>query len=137
MPTAKKVARRRPAKMVKRLSVKRVYESPSDDDGLRILVDRLWPRGLTKAKARLDLWLKDLAPSDALRRRYHGEPTKWKEFVAAYDRELTGEPAKTAATVLRERLRHEPLATLLFASRDEVHNNATALKRWLEHRLQE
>ena len=129
------IARRRPAKAVKRLGVKRVYEPPSDDDGLRILVDRLWPRGLTKAKARVDWWLKDIAPSDELRHRFHGEPTKWKEFVAAYGRELKREPAKTAAANLLERLRREPATTLLYASRDDAHNNALALKHWLQRRL--
>lgn len=127
--------RRFPAKPVKRLGVKRVYEPLADDDGLRILVDRLWPRGLTKAKARVDWWLKDIAPSDALRRRFHGEPTKWRDFVVAYGRELTREPAKAAVASLLERLRREPATTLLYASRDDVHNNALALKHWLQRRL--
>ena len=73
------------------------------DDGLRVLVDRLWPRGITKEKARIDLWLKEISPSDALRRLVHGDPTKWDEFVAAYRRELAQEPAKTAAADLRKR----------------------------------
>ena len=58
--------------------IKRVYEPAAEDDGLRVLVDRLWPRGIAKEKARIDLWLKDIAPSEALRRRFHGDPTKWK-----------------------------------------------------------
>ena len=85
--------------------IKRVYEPPAKDDGLRVLVDRLWPRGIAKEKARIDLWLKEIAPSDALRRLVHGDPTKWNEFVAAYGRELAQEPAKTAAADLRERAR--------------------------------
>ena len=76
--------------------VKRVYEQAAEDDGLRVLVDRLWPRGLAKNKAHIDEWLKDVAPSDALRHRFHDQPAKWEEFVAAYGRELEQEPAKTA-----------------------------------------
>lgn len=115
------------------LRIKRAYELAAEDDGTRVLVDRLWPRGLTKEKARIDLWLKDIAPSETLRQRFHGHPRKWREFVAAYGRELAQEPAKTAAAALRERLRHRPV-TLVYAARDEAHNNAVALKNWLERR---
>jgi uncharacterized protein YeaO (DUF488 family) len=108
------------------LRLKRVYAPAEDGDGFRVLVDRLWPRGVAKNKARIDLWLKDVAPSDDLRRRFHGETTKWREFVAAYDRELRKEPACAAAESLRERARSEPV-TLLYAARDEEHNNAVAL----------
>ena len=97
-----------------------------------MLVDRLWPRGVAKEKARIDLWLKDVAPSDALRHLVHGDPTKWDEFVTAYARELAKEPAKTAAADLRKRARSQPI-TLLYAARNETHNNAVALKSWLEH----
>ena len=114
-----------------RFGIKRVYAPPTADDGLRVLVDRLWPRGIAKEKARIDLWLKDVAPSEALRRRFHGDPSKWREFVAAYDAELRQEPASTAAASLREHLRSQPV-TLLYAARDETHNNAVALKAWLE-----
>jgi uncharacterized protein YeaO (DUF488 family) len=111
--------------------IKRVYEPAATDDGLRVLVDRLWPRGVAKEKARIDLWLKDVAPSHTLRRRFHDKPEKWNEFVAAYGRELAQEPAQSAAANLRERMRREPV-TLLYAARDEIHNNAVALKGWLE-----
>jgi uncharacterized protein YeaO (DUF488 family) len=111
--------------------VKRVYEPAAADDGFRVLVDRLWPRGVAKAKAHIDAWLKDVAPSDTLRHRFHDHPAKWKEFVAAYGRELAQEPAKTAAASLREKARHGPV-TLLYAARDQSHNNAVALKEWLE-----
>jgi uncharacterized protein YeaO (DUF488 family) len=114
-----------------RLQVKRVYEPPAQDDGMRVLVDRLWPRGLTKQKAHVDLWLKDVAPSDALRRRFHGHPNKWGAFVAAYGRELKQEPAKSAAAELRSRIKRERV-TLLYGARDEMHNNAVALKDWLQ-----
>ncbi len=85
--------------------VKRVYAPAAEDDGLRVLVDRLWPRGIAKEKARIDLWLKDIAPSETLRRRFHGDSSKWQEFVAAYDGELRREPASTAVASLREHLR--------------------------------
>jgi len=114
-----------------RLGIKRIYEPVDDGDGLRVLVDRLWPRGIAKEKAHIDLWLKEVAPSDALRKRFHGHPAKWEEFVAAYGHELTQEPAKSAAANLRERVRREPV-TLLYAARDEMHNNAVALKGLLE-----
>jgi len=139
MATAK-AARRPPNKRAApgkaaggRYCIKRVYDPPAEDDGLRVLVDRLWPRGLTKEKARIDLWLKEVAPSDELRRRFHGNPAQWDEFVAAYVRELAQEPARAAAEMLRERIRGEPI-TLLYAARDEAHNNAVALKRWLERK---
>jgi len=114
-----------------RFRIKRVYEPAAEGDGLRVLVDRLWPRGIAKKNARIDLWLKGIAPSDSLRRIFHGAPTKWDAFVAAYGRELAQEPANTLAAELRDRLRHEPV-TLLYAARDEKHNNAVALKNWLE-----
>jgi uncharacterized protein YeaO (DUF488 family) len=114
-----------------RFRVKRIYEPAAADDGLRVLVDRLWPRGIAKAKAHIDDWLKDIAPSDALRHQFHDQPAKWHHFVTAYGRELEQEPAKSAAAHLRERARHEPV-TLLYAARDESHNNAVALKEWLD-----
>jgi len=111
--------------------VKRVYEPAADDDGLRVLVDRLWPRGIAKDKARIDQWLKDVAPSDTLRRRFHGNPAMWDEFVTAYGRELAQEPASAASAKLRALVRKQPI-TLLYAARDQAHNNAVALKKLLE-----
>jgi uncharacterized protein YeaO (DUF488 family) len=113
--------------------IKRVYEAAAADDGLRVLVDRLWPRGLAKDKARIDQWLKDVAPSDALRRRFHGNPAMWNEFVTAYGRELAQEPAAAAAAKLRALVRKQRV-TLLYAARDQAHNNAVALKKWLERK---
>jgi len=113
------------------LTLKRVYEPPAPADGARILVDRLWPRGIARDKARIDLWLKDIAPSDALRRRFHARPADWDKFVAAYATELEGAAAQAAARELRDRLREGPV-TLLYAARDERRNNAVALKAWLE-----
>jgi uncharacterized protein YeaO (DUF488 family) len=116
-----------------RFRLKRVYEPAAAEDGFRVLVDRLWPRGIAKAKAHIDLWLKEAAPSDALRRLVHADPARWDEFEAAYGRELEQEPVRASAESLLERLRHGPV-TLLYAARDEQHNNAVALKRWLEQR---
>jgi uncharacterized protein YeaO (DUF488 family) len=94
------------------------------------LVDRLWPRGLAKNKAHIDEWLKDVAPSDLLRKRFHGNPAEWAEFVAAYRRELAREPGAAALGYLRALVRKQPV-TLLYAARDETHNNAVALKQLL------
>jgi uncharacterized protein YeaO (DUF488 family) len=115
------------------LALKRVYEPPEAGDGMRILVDRLWPRGIAKDKARIDLWLKDIAPSAALRKRFHGKPDDWDAFCAAYYAELESAAAQAAAKELLGGLRKGPV-TLLYAARDEHRNNAVALKAWLERR---
>ena len=117
--------------MARTFRVKRIYEDRSDGDGFRVLVDRLWPRGVAKAKAHIDLWLKDISPSDELRHRFHGAPEKWKDFEKAYAKELQAPAAQEAAKLLRQKLR-EGTVTLLYAARDEEHNNAVALKAWLE-----
>jgi uncharacterized protein YeaO (DUF488 family) len=114
-----------------KLSLKRVYEPPGDGDGTRILVDRLWPRGMSKETARIDVWLKDIAPSNALRKRFHGKPDDWEVFCAAYAVELESAACQAAVQELRLRLRDGPV-TLLYAVRDERRNNAVALKLWLE-----
>jgi uncharacterized protein YeaO (DUF488 family) len=113
------------------LRIKRVYKPPDDRDGVRVLVDRLWPRGLSREKARIDLWLKEIAPSDALRRRFHDDPGGWEDFKTAYNAELERAPAQSAVRDLLERLTREPV-TLLFAARDETRNNAVALKEWID-----
>jgi uncharacterized protein YeaO (DUF488 family) len=115
------------------LRIKRVYEPPNAGDGVRILVDRLWPRGLSRERAKIDLWLKDIAPSDTLRRRFHGDPAAWGNFKAAYYAELEEVPAQSAVHALLDRLTRESV-TLLFAARDETRNNAAALKEWLDQR---
>lgn len=112
------------------LGIKRVYAPPDSADGTRILVDRLWPRGIARKKARIDLWLKDIAPSPALRKRFHGKPDDWDEFCAAYFVELEGATAQAAANTLLAALQNKPV-TLLYAARDETRNNAVALKAWL------
>jgi uncharacterized protein YeaO (DUF488 family) len=115
------------------LRIKRVYEPPDAADGARILVDRLWPRGLSRERARIAAWLKEVAPSDALRRRFHADPAAWEDFTAAYHAELEQPPAQPAVQNLLDRLTREPV-TLVFAARDETRNNAVALKAWLERR---
>src|SRR5688500_6932453 len=117
--------------MAKAIKLKRVYEVPAASDGTRILVDRLWPRGIAKEKAKVDLWLKDIAPSGALRKRFHGHPEDWDEFRKAYAAEL--QQAGDAVQELRDQLR-KGTVTLLYAARDEEHNNAVALKQWLTRR---
>jgi len=112
-----------------KLQIKRVYDKPSEADGCRVLVDRLWPRGLSKADAKIDLWVKEVAPSHALRKRFHGEPAQWPQFVAAYEAEL----ADSTAAALEELrgLIKKGRVTLLFAASDETHNNAVALRDFL------
>ena len=113
------------------LVLKRVYEPPDAGDGTRVLVDRLWPRGIAKDKARIELWLKDIAPSDALRKRFHRYPDEWDVFLAAYFVELDNAAARAAAGAMFERLRDGPVS-LLYAARDEQRNNAVALRMWLD-----
>lgn len=109
--------------------LKRVYSPPANSDGYRVLVDRLWPRGLRKDAAGIDLWLKEVAPSAELRRWYGHEPDRWPEFRRRYFRELKAHDEDLKA--LRRRARSGRL-TLLFAAKDEVNNNAAALKAYLE-----
>lgn len=111
------------------LKVKRIYDAPGEGDGTRILVDRLWPRGIAKEKAAIDLWLKDIAPSDMLRKQVHGGLLDWDGFQAAYAAELAVVPAAVAE--LRGYLASGPV-TLLYAAKDEQQNNAVALRFWLE-----
>lgn len=110
------------------LRLKRVYEEPSAEDGQRVLVDRLWPRGLSKERAELDAWLRDLSPSDALRRMVHAAPEdSWERFLEEYRRELETERAQAALAEL-ERLLAQGHVTLLYAAKDSTRNNAVALK---------
>jgi uncharacterized protein YeaO (DUF488 family) len=110
-------------------ALKRIYESPAPSDGFRVLVERLWPRGLKKTDAALDLWLKDIAPSPELRQWFGHDPAKWEEFCRRYWSELMDR--KDAVKLLKEKL-HEGKVTLVYGSKDEKHNAAVALKRFLE-----
>jgi uncharacterized protein YeaO (DUF488 family) len=111
------------------LKLKRAYEPASPDDGERILVERLWPRGLTKAKAAIDLWLKDIAPSTELRKWFGHDPDKWKEFQKRYRKEL--QSRKDAVALLREKAKRGVI-TLVYAARDEDRNSARVLMSVLD-----
>ncbi len=114
------------------VAIKRVYETASKADGVRILVDRLWPRGLTKAAAAIDEWLKDLAPSDELRRWYHAQPDHWETFRKKYLKELTHPDCQQGLARLYELAHKKKRLTLLFASKRETENNASVLKELLD-----
>ena len=111
------------------IQIKRVYDEPSERDGFRILVDRIWPRGLAKAAASIDLWLKDIAPSSILRTWFGHSPVRWTEFKRRYYAELAG--AVQAAALAKLRAVKEPSITLLYAAKDQEHNNAVALRDYL------
>jgi uncharacterized protein YeaO (DUF488 family) len=113
------------------IKLKRVYEDPSPKDGLRVLVERLWPRGLTKERAAVDLWLKDVAPSPELRKWFGHDPSRWGQFQARYRKELA---ERQDAVELLSQKGKEGTLTLVYAARDEEHNGALVLKRILEHR---
>lgn len=113
-------------------AIKRVYESASRTDGARVLVDRLWPRGLTKARAGIDEWLRDLAPSDELRHWYHARPEEWPAFRKKYLKELSEPAAQEALLTLYQLAHKKKRLTLLFASKNETHNNAVVLKELLD-----
>ena len=106
-----------------------MYEEPDKDDGVRILVDRLWPRGLTKEKARVDLWLKEIAPSTELRKWFDHDPKKWKNFRGRYETEIRHKD--DLIKVLNQKAR-EGTITLIYGARDEKHNEALVLKHILE-----
>lgn len=110
-----------------RLKIKRVYEEPEIDDGLRILVDRLWPRGMTKEKAHIDIWLKDIGPTTGLRKWFGHEPDKWNEFRERYIQELNN---NDQLTLLKEQL-DKGMVTLVYGARDEKHNEAVVIKEFL------
>ncbi len=110
------------------LKVKRVYEEPEPGDGFRVLVDRLWPRGMTKERAKVDLWAKDISPSTPLRLWYGHEPAKWPEFKRRYFKEIKG---RKEIADLVEKSAHGTV-TLLFGSKELRYNNAAALKEHLE-----
>ncbi len=114
--------------------IKRAYEPAQPEDGKRYLVDRLWPRGLKREALRLDGWLPEAAPSDALRRWFAHDPAKWDEFQTHYFAELDAKPQ--AWQPLMEAAQQGDV-TLVYASRDSLHNNAVALKRYLENVLAE
>jgi len=114
------------------INIKRVYEKPAKEDGWRVLVDRLWPRGMTKQSAHLDVWMKDVAPSDALRKWFGHEPDKWGEFQKKYRSELAKK--KELVAELRKMAKEHGTLTLLFGAKDEEHNQAVVLAQVLKTR---
>ena len=116
------------------LAVKRVYEKPARRDGIRVLVDRLWPRGLTKEAAAVDLWLRELAPSNELRKWYHENREAWTLFRLRYSREVKKPEASQALQQLYALMSRHKTVTVLFASTNLEHNNAIALKEMVEGR---
>jgi uncharacterized protein YeaO (DUF488 family) len=112
------------------IQVKRAYEAPSSKDGVRFLVDRLWPRGITKESLQIEAWLKDASPSNELRKRFHGDPSQWQEFCRLYFAELKKNPDAWAPIAAAET---KGTVTLLFGARDTEHNNAVALREFLLH----
>jgi uncharacterized protein YeaO (DUF488 family) len=114
------------------VTIKRVYEPASRTDGTRVLVDRLWPRGLTKDGAKIEEWLRDLAPSNDLRRWYHARPEHWSDFRKKYLKELKQPECQAALHRLYELAHQKKRLTLMFASKNETHNNAVVLQELLE-----
>jgi uncharacterized protein YeaO (DUF488 family) len=112
--------------------VKRVYEKPSPKDGFRILVDRLWPRGLKKEDAKIDLWCKNIAPSDELRKWFGHDPAKWDEFRRRYFREL--DKLSADLSLLTDKIGKGPI-TLLYSAKEKIYNNAVALLEYVKKTL--
>lgn len=112
------------------IQIKRVYENSEPSEGKRILIDRLWPRGLTKEKAKVELWIKDIAPSTELRKWFNHEPAKWPEFQKRYRREL--DDNQEAVSKLRKEAK-EGSVTLVYGAKDQLHNDAVVLKAYLEN----
>jgi uncharacterized protein YeaO (DUF488 family) len=115
------------------ITLKRVYEPPDSGDGFRVLVERLWPRGITKEHAHLDLWLKEIAPSSDLRKWFAHDPSKWDEFSKRYRTELI--TREELVMTLLQKSRETPV-TLIFAARDLQHNSAVILKQVVEEKMQ-
>lgn len=116
------------------IKIKRAYEPDDKGDGYRVMVDRLWPRGIKKSKLILDEWAKELAPSSELRKSFGHDPARWKEFRSKYQLELRAEPARKKLEALAKRARRSTV-TLIYSAHDEDHNNAVVLKGLLDRAL--
>ncbi len=114
--------------MMSKISIKRIYEPAKESDGYRILVDRLWPRGISKEKAKIDLWLKEVGPSNELRQWFGHDPAKFIEFKNRYIKELKSNPA---IKELRSAIKAHPKVTLLYGAKDQTHNQAVVLSHFL------
>ncbi|MGB9003171.1 MAG: DUF488 family protein [Nitrosotalea sp.] len=112
------------------IKIKRVYESPSKEDGFRILIDRLWPRGLSKESTQIDSWLKDIAPSDNLRKWFSHDPKKWIEFKKRYSEELKEKKDIISKIKLLEK--EKKRITFLYSAKDKEHNNAVFLQEYMQ-----
>jgi uncharacterized protein YeaO (DUF488 family) len=106
------------------VTIKRIYEKPKKTDGFRVLIDRLWPRGVSRQRAKINLWLKDVSPSNELRKWFHRDPTHWEEFQKRYSKELTSHKEELKMILEKAKRNH---VTLLYSAKDIMHNNATAL----------
>jgi uncharacterized protein YeaO (DUF488 family) len=113
------------------IKIKRIYEAPTAEDGIRILIDRLWPRGLSKNSAKVDLWLKEIAPTDKLRKWFAHDPKKWIEFKQKYFKELNPNQERVDLIIKKAKGGN---VTLLFGAKEERFNNAVALKEYVETR---
>ena len=113
------------------IRLKRIYDEPSQEDGIRILVDKLWPRGVSKDKAELDMWLKEVAPSDDLRKWFSHDPGKWKEFKERYFKELDQKTEYVDQIIERA---EDNDVTLLYAAKDEEYNNAVVLMEYVKNK---
>ncbi|MEN6622531.1 MAG: DUF488 domain-containing protein [Smithella sp.] len=111
------------------IKLKRAYETPQEGDGFRILVDRLWPRGVSRDSAHIDLWLKEIAPSTDLRKEFSHDPAKWTEFHKMYIKELDHHP-EAVATLLKHA--RQGTVTLVYGAKDKEHNNAVVIKEYLK-----
>lgn len=112
------------------LQIKRVYESPSSQDGYRVLVDRLWPRGVSKEEAAVDLWLKEIGPTNELREWFNHDPEKFQEFSRRYKKELQ---SNQAVDELKKAIKNNKKVTLLYGAKDQQHNQAVVLQQFLSH----
>ena len=113
------------------IKIKRIYDQPAKDDGFRILVDRLWPRGISKEKVKVDLWLREIAPSNDLRKWFSHDPKKWEDFKIRYERELKGK--QELLHKIKEAEKEKGIVTILYSARDEEHNNAVVLNAILKN----
>jgi len=115
--------------------IRRAYEAPTHNDGYRVLVDRVWPRGVTKKALEIDAWMRDIAPSTSLRKWFDHKPTRWAEFQRRYFRELRRH--EEALCELAERVRSGTRVTLVFGARDTEHNNAVAIRNFLREKIEQ
>ena len=118
--------------MKQAIRIKRVYEPAHRDDGFRVLVDRVWPRGVSKDDAHVDLWAKEIAPSTGLRQWFGHDPERWAEFEKRYDAELRDAGAESEIETIMNAAKGKSVITLVYGAKDEEHNQAVVLQKWFE-----